>query len=370
MLTKIKQETMAYKQPKGTPMHGAPMYSNRDGSSFNAEYDASQQGPYMKETYVSKDGASEPISAIIGLKVLGKKLIAGLAKKKIAAAAKKAAIKGAASLAARGAGKLAEKKNEEPAAPPSYDASGKKTGGSKGGYASGGASMDGASKVDFGAIFKGIGKVAEKVGKGAKDIAGKVGEKAGDAGNILKQKAKNLAADPKAAASRVGKKLKNAASSEGGKAIIGAAATSAAGNLASRATQGGSNNPSPTPDYSTGTKGKIIPSGGYMATPDLGSMSDGASYNFQSLDASQIKKNSGGVLNKLSNSNIPIQTQAGTFNAADAINVVKFAADKLRSLKTRSSKSQEIKQRPQATNKTSASKQNKSSVLSKYAKEI
>ncbi len=361
---------MAYNQPKGTPMHGAPMYSNRDGSSFNAEYDATQTGPYMKETYVSKDGASEPISAVIGLKVLGKKLLAGLTKKKIAAAAKKAAVSGASNLAARGAGKLVEKKNQEPGAPPSYDVSGKKTGGSKGGYASGGASMDGASKVDFGAIFKGIGKVAEKVGKGAKDIAGKVGEKAGDAGNILKQKAKNLAADPKAAASRVGKKLKSAASSEMGKAVKTAAATAAASNLASRATQGGSNDPSPTPDYSTGPKG-YSSGGGYMATPDLGSMSDGASYNFKSLDASQIKKNKGnGIINRLSNSNIPIQTEAGTFNAADAINVVKFAADRLRSLKSRSNRKKEIEQRPQPSSKTSASKQSKSSVLSKYAKEI
>jgi len=346
---------MAYKQPKGTPMHGAPMYSNRDGSSFNAEYDSTQSGPYMKETYVSKDGASEPISAVIGLKVLGKKLLAGLTKKKLAAAAKKAAVKGATSLASRGAGKLAEKKNEEPGAPPSYDTSGKKTGGSKGGYASGGASMDGASKVDFGAIFKGIGQAAGKVAKKAKDIDfKKVGQKVKSTTGM----AKNMAVSG----------IKKAAKSDIGKEVGIAAATSAASGLANRATEGGNNEPSPTPNYSPTVKG--YSGGGYMATPDLGSMSDGASYNFKSLHSSQIDSKGKGVVDRIASSKIPIATSVGTFNAGDAINVVKFAADKLRSLKSRSSKNQEVQQRPQPSSKTSASKQSKSSVLSKYAKEI
>ena len=338
---------MAYKQPKGTPMHGAPMYSNRDGSSFNAEYDATQSGPYMKETYVSKDGASEPISAVIGLKVLGKKLLAGLTKKKIAAAAKKAAVKGATSLASRGAGKLAEKKNQEPGAPPSYDTSGKKTGGSKGGYASGGASMDGASKVNFGAIFKGIGQAAGKVAKKAKDIDFK---KVGNA------------------AKKVGSGIKKAAESPMGKEVGIAAATSAASSLASRATQGNSDDESaPTPNYSSGPRGY---SGGYMATPDLGSMSDGASYNFKSLHSSQIDSKGKGIVDRIASSKMPIATPIGTFNAGTAVSIVKHAADKLRNIKSRSNRKQEVQQRPQPSNKKSASEHSKSSVLSKYAKEI
>tara|TARA_B100000575_G_scaffold293065_1_gene303313 strand:- start:3009 stop:4016 length:1008 start_codon:yes stop_codon:yes gene_type:complete len=335
---------MAYKQPKGTPMHGAPMYSNRDGSSFNAEYDATQSGPYMKETYVSKDGASEPISAVIGLKVLGKKLIAGLTKKKIAAAAKKAAVKGATSLASRGAGKLAEKKNQEPGAPPSYDTSGKKTSGSKGGYSSGGASMDGASKVNFSAIFKGIGEAAKKV----KSTTGMVKNMVGSS---VKKAAKKVGNSPMA------------------KEVFEAGATSAASTLADRAAQGDGGEPSaPTPNYSSGPKG--YSGGGYMATPDLGSMSDGASYNFKSLHSSQIDKKGKGVIGNIANSKMPIATPIGTFNAGTAVSIVKHAADRLRNVKSRSNRKQEIQQRPQPSSKKSASEHSKSSVLSKYAKEI
>jgi len=69
---------MGYKQPKNTPMHGAPMYSNRDGSSiFGAnQYDELQGGARMKDTYMTKDGASEPIT----LAIIGKKIALGAKK--------------------------------------------------------------------------------------------------------------------------------------------------------------------------------------------------------------------------------------------------------------------------------------------------
>jgi len=231
---------MGYKQPKNTPLHGAPMYSKRDGSSMfgPSEYDAMQEGAAMKDTYVTKDGASEPISAAIGLKLLGKKLIAGLTKKKIAAAAKKAAAKGAANLAQRGIQKAMTPKEEEvPSGDTSPDTFSQASGG--GGYAGGGGMSMGPSKggkINFGEIFKNIdlkGKLQRKpkavTAYDAPTLQSDV-SKLKMAGRKVKSftgMAKNYAVDG----------VKKAASSDLGKASIMSAATAGAANLANRVTQ-------------------------------------------------------------------------------------------------------------------------------------
>ena len=133
---------MAYNQPKNTPMHGVAMHQRRDGGSMyksnkgpnmydntgahmgeaaaDLEYNPTDDiaGPQMVDTYDSKGGASEPISAaIITAKVLAKKLAvkgAAVAKK---AAASKMAKAAASSAVSSGAGSLASravsKKEEE-----------------------------------------------------------------------------------------------------------------------------------------------------------------------------------------------------------------------------------------------------------------
>ena len=222
---------MGYKQPKNTPMHGAPMYSKRDGSSMfgPSEYDAMQEGAAMKDTYVTKDGASEPISAAIGLKILGKKLLAGLTKKKIAAAAKKAAVKGAANLAQKGIQKAMTPKEEEvPSGDTSPNNFSQSSGG--GGYAGGGGMSMGPSKggkINFGNIFNGL-KKAGNGGDSMFSVSGAPG---------VKLDSKFQSSKAKLGLLKGADAVKDAANSPLGKSTINSAATAAAANLANRATQ-------------------------------------------------------------------------------------------------------------------------------------
>tara|TARA_Y100000385_G_scaffold290722_1_gene365087 strand:+ start:1530 stop:2579 length:1050 start_codon:yes stop_codon:yes gene_type:complete len=347
---------MGYKQPKKTPMHGAPMYSKRDGSSMfgPSEYDAMQEGAAMKDTYVTKDGASEPITAsIVGLKVLGKKLLAGLTKKKIAAAAKKAAVKGAANLAQKGIQKaMTPKEGEVPSGDTSPDTFSKASGG--GGYASGGGMSMGPSKggkINFGNIFQNI------------DLKG-AGRKVKSTTGMLK----NMAVDG----------IKTAASSELGKAAITAGATSAVGSLASRlmekkqqqaqtySTEAPTSHSYNAYGYAGG--GGLSMDGASMPVND--STHSHSTYKFQSGEGSENQSKLKGVVNNALNSfnrvNRPVNIDGKNF---DLRNISMFAQ-----VANSGSRSNNLKPVTQNYNKPlniqKVSMDTTSSVLSKYAKEI
>ena len=279
MLIKIKQETMAYNQPKNTPMHGVAMYQRRDGGSmyesnkgpnmyddtgaymgeaaadleYNPTDDRANAAPNMVDTYDSNSGASEPITALlIKAAALAKKAAASkagiAAAKAVKSKAAKAAMSSAASSAAGQLASRATSKKDEgipgPDAKPTGSYSSRSSGG---GYESGGVAMGPSKGIDFGKMFQNIGSKVKNI-----DLKGKLQRKPkatlpysvrkdhvsklGMAGAILDQKFQNFKANPKAAVDRFTNKAKSVASSPLGKTAIESATASAAGNLAARIT--------------------------------------------------------------------------------------------------------------------------------------
>ena len=190
MLIKTKQETMAYKQPKNTPMHGVAMHQRRDGGSmyksdkgpnmydntgpymgeakadleYNPTDDRADAAPNMVDTYDSKSGASEPITAAIILKKLGIKAAAGAKKLAASKAAKAAASSAATSAAGNLASRATSKKDEEeevpgPDAQPTGSYNSRSSGG---GYESGGTAMGPSKGINFGQVFQNIGSKLQR----------------------------------------------------------------------------------------------------------------------------------------------------------------------------------------------------------------
>ena len=342
---------MAYNQPKNTPMHGVAMHQRRDGGSMyksnkgpnmydntgahmgeaaaDLEYNPTDDiaGPQMVDTYDSKGGASEPISAaIITAKVLAKKLAvkgAAVAKK---AAASKMAKAAASSAVSSGAGSLASravsKKEEEV---PGADATptGSYTPPASGGYATGGAAMGPSKGIDFGKVFSAIGDKAKSI-----DFK-KAGDKVKMGVGILDQKFQNFKANPKAAHDRFkATKVGEALGGELAETAKQAAMTSAAGNLATRLT-------SKKDDEAEDAQVAYNPGGG-MGGYNGGGYAYGGSMvpKMASQDSSYIDKKQGdkkAVMEGLMQRQLPVSIGNFQFDFRNAVKM-KELADKTKQL--------------------------------------
>lgn len=348
---------MAYNQPKNTPMHGVAMHQRRDGGSMyksnkgpnmydntgaymgeaaaDLEYNPTDDlaGPQMVDTYDSKGGASEPISAaIIGAKLLAKKLaVKGAAVAKKAAASKigVAAAKAAKSKAAKAAmssatssaaGNLAtratNKKEEEIPGPDAVPHGVSPVNHSGGGYATGGAQMGPSKGIDFGKVFSAIGDKAKNIDwKKAGDKVKMAGRKVKSTTGMVK----NMAVD----------NVKKAASSPLGKTAIESATTSAAANLASRLT-------SEKDDEAEDTQVAYNPGGGMGGYSGGGYAYGGASMipKMASQDSSYIDKRQGdkkAVMEGLMQRQLPISIGNFQFDFRNAVRM-KELADKTKQL--------------------------------------
>ncbi len=340
---------MAYNQPKNTPMHGVAMHQRRDGGSmyksnkgpnmydntgpymgeaaadleYNPTDDRADAAPNMVDTYDSKSGASEPITAAIILKKLGIKA-AAVAKKAAASKVGVAAAKAAKSKAAKAAmssatssaaGNLASratsKKDEEIPGPDAVPHGVSPVNHSSGGYATGGTAMGPSKGIDFGKMFQNIGSKAKM------------------AGGILDQKFQNFKANPKAAVDRFTNRAKSAASSPLGKTAIESATNSAAANLASRLT-------SKKDDEAEDAQVAYNPGGGMGGYGGGGYAYGGASMvpKMASQDSSYIDKRQGdkkAVMEGLMQRQLPISIGNFQFDFRNAVRM-KELADKTKQL--------------------------------------
>lgn len=356
---------MAYNQPKNTPMHGVAMHQRRDGGSMyksnkgpnmydntgaymgeaaaDLEYNPTDDiaGPQMVDTYDSKGGASEPITAaIVGAKVLAKKLAvkgAAVAKKAAASkigtaaakAAKSKAAKAAMSSAASNLATRATNKKEDVPGPDAVPHGTSPVNHSGGGYATGGAQMGPSKGIDFGKVFSAIGDKAKNI-----DFK-KAGDKVKMGVGILDQKFKNFKANPKAAhdrfkATRIGKAM-NSPLAETAKQ---AALTSAAGNLATRLT-------SKKDDEAEDAQVAYNPGGGYGGG---GYAYGGASMipKMASQDSSYIDKRQGdkkAITEGLMQRKLPISIGNFQFDFRNAIRMKELADQTKQLLKPDTSRS-------------------------------
>ena len=360
---------MAYNQPKNTPMHGVAMHQRRDGGSMyksnkgpnmydntgahmgeaaaDLEYNPTDDiaGPQMVDTYDSKGGASEPISAaIITAKVLAKKLAvkgAAVAKKAAASKMAKAAASSAASSAAGNLATRATSKKEEEVPGPDAVPHGTSTvNNSSGGYATGGAQMGPSKGIDFGKVFSAIGDKAKSID--FKAAASKIGDKlqrkpkavpAYDAPQLQHGVSKLEMAGRKvksttgmlknmAAASKPVTAIKKLASTELGKTAIQSATTSAAANLASRLTSG-------KDDEAEDTQVAYNPGGG-MGGYSGGGYAYGGSMipKMASQDSSYIDKRQGdkkAVMEGLMNKQLPISVGNFQFDFRNVVRMKELA---------------------------------------------
>jgi len=308
---------MPYNQPKNTPMHnGAPMSVRTEGTSM---YKGNQGAPM----YNNNHGASEPFSlAAIGAGIAKAAAAIGAGAAKVGTAIGAGAAKAKAAI---GGGKLMT--------------------GIKG--------LKGSGKI------KGIAQQAKgKVQGGYSKFVGKSTGQGGflegkPIGKIMSGNSKSLTQADKVDLVKGGY----------GKASAGVAAVKAKSDAGAEATE--------TPEYASNDNTKKPMGGGYSGQGDGYSM--GASYNFKSLDSSNISKFNPSVFSDLGRTQIPVQIGDASFDASKVIGLGKTALNVLKESRSRSRSSSPLPIKP-TTNldslKQKASQIKRSEFLEKYSQNI